>query len=188
MIPLIIVISLFSIGTTCILIDMIINPDIPVITKPSSIVKPETNEEDVYPIDDIFFPSLITEQSEKNSQEEENPLLSGFGESNIFDDNDSPFDLQISGIDNDFESISDSLPINDDELIISDNLVIGDEVLIEKDDTSLNTIELDTNKIDSIILDDLEDSLCAPIDMDKKLMDYDLIFDDDSFNKDLELE
>jgi len=189
MIPLVIVISLFSIGTISILIDMIINPDINIITKPStSIIQSDINEDDAYPIDDIFLSSIATEPSEKNS-EEDNPLLFGLEESSAILYNDNfPFDLQISNIDSDLESISDSLPINDDQLIIGDDLDLDNELIMEKNNNDLNTINLDSVELDSIATNDLEDSLCAPIDLDKKLMDYDLIFEDDSLNKDLELE
>lgn len=190
MIPLTIVISLFTIGTISILIDMIINPDSKVITVPVY-HKPTLTSDDYCMPDDLF---------ESTSFLDDNPLTSSteavednIDYSVIMDDKEEIEVPDIEGPDLSFleddlslslgNSILDSSGISDarddDSLIINDN---NDSIF---EDDNFNTIELDASpKSDPL---DIDDSLV--IDIDKRLMDYDLILDpDNSPNKDLELD
>lgn len=212
MIPLIIVISLFTIGTTCIAIDMIINPDIPVITVKkgtNASVYSEENEED-----NTFDFNYITEAYPLGTSEEESlPIAEDYplGEPKQTESSSLDLDSFVLGESIDFdvdaaedasilmtnddgspfvdESMEEILSPNIEEPKLNDDFVLGNSSIF--DDEDFNTIELDAANDESNVLNATDDSLAIDdslvIDIDKKLMDYDIMFKDMS-NKDLELE
>lgn len=210
MIPLVIVISLFAIGTTCIAIDMIINPDIPVITVNKSIISSEENYEDSQ-----FDFDYITDEYPLGGSSEESPPSA---EDNLLEEpvstesdvlNLDSFALGTSSIDFDYDAAEDAsilmtnddgspvvdefmdeiLPKDTEEHKIDDDFVLGNSSIF--DDEDFNTIELDVADDESNVLNATDNPLVIDdslvIDIDKKLMDYDIMFEDGS-NKDLELE
>ena len=188
MIPLVFVISCFTIGTISILIDMIINPDSKIITTPTYHNPALTNDDYDMP-DDLFESTSFIDNNPLTSSTEAVDDNTNYNV--IIDDKDDIELLDIeepnlSFLEDDLSlSLGNSILDNSGigEIIDDDSLIVNDNNGSIFDDDNFNTIELDTTpKSDP---SDIHDSLV--IDMDKKLMDYDLILDP-SPNKDLELD